>query len=158
MNIYDAAMNKLSTRSRTVWELEQYLKQKGFENEEIDRLIDEFKDFGYINDNNYCHEYFRYAFGKGKSKFRVFNELKQKGIAGDVISIAFDNYEEPVDEKVIARREAEKILSAEGGLKEAPISEKIIARIGRRLSSKGFSAGLIYEIIGDLRDEHNREN
>ena len=60
MHINDAALRYLSSRSRTVFEMKKQLSQKGFAEEEINSLISEFKDCGYLDDLRYCQEYFHY--------------------------------------------------------------------------------------------------
>lgn len=151
MNIHDIAARRLSTGSRTCKELKDYLLKKDFTQEEIDKLILEFIDYGYLNDERYCHEYFSYAFGKGKSKSRAFYELRTKGIEQSVIDIAYEEYEGDTDERKRAMEECRKILKkcdVEDGDK---IPEKVLGRIARNLNSKGYSADIIYSIIGEIR-------
>ncbi len=93
MHINDAALRYLSSRSRTVFEMKKQLSQKGFAEEEINSLISEFKDCGYLDDLRYCQEYFHYAFGKGKGKRLVLNELREKGVDQADIDIAFEEYD-----------------------------------------------------------------
>ena len=112
MNIYDSALRRLSAQPRTEFELRKYLNDKGFMNSEIDDVISEFLSCGYLDDAAFCADYFRYAFGKGWGRKRIVSELKKKGVDAEVIQNAFADYEEenPVDERTIARQEAEKIL------------------------------------------------
>lgn len=157
MNINEAALRHLSNRSRTVAEMEKHLKQKGFGEEEIKEVIAEFKDYGYLNDSRYCSEYFRYAFGKGKGKRKVFQELREKGVDSACIEIAFDDFDaeygEEYDERTMAREEAAKVLRMADFDPESgePVPEKIIGRIGRKLQSKGYGSDIIYSVIGELR-------
>ena len=151
MSISDVAARKLSGGSRTTKELRDYLLEKGFKEEETDSLIREFTDYGYLDDERYCHQYFRYAFGKGKAKNRVFYELRTKGISQNLIDIAYDDYEGDTDERTRAMDEAMKILNSASIEEGEPVPEKILGRIGRRLSSKGYSSDIIYSIIGEVR-------
>ena len=151
MNISDVAARRLSTGSRTSRELKEYLLKKEFKEEEVDELIREFTDYGYLNDERYCHEYFRYAFGKGKSKNRVFYELRTKGIKQNLIDIAFEDYEGDTDERKRAMAEAIKILERSSIGDGEAVPEKILGRIGRNLNNKGYSSDIIYSIIGDIR-------
>ena len=151
MNINDAALRYLSSRSRTVFEMKRQLGQKGFEEKEIDDLIAEFRDCGYLNDLRYCQEYFQYAFGKGKGKRLVFNELREKGVDQAVIDIAFEEFDLDVDEVSRAREEAAKVLRIAEIEVGQPIPEKILARIARKLQSKGYNSDTIYSVIGDMR-------
>lgn len=151
MNINDAALRHLSSRSRTVFEMKKHLQQKGFEEEQIKALIEEFSSCGYLDDLRYCQEYFNYGFGKGKGKRRVFNELREKGVDQGVIDIAFGEYDLEIDEVGRAREESAKVLRMAGIEDGQPVPEKILARIGRKLQSKGYNSDTIYRIIGDLR-------
>ena len=49
----------LSRRFRTEEEVRQHLRGKGYEEEEIARAVDDLKDYGYINDFDYCQAYYR---------------------------------------------------------------------------------------------------
>ncbi|WP_419022938.1 regulatory protein RecX [Emergencia sp.] len=151
MNINDAALRYLSSRSRTVFEMKKQLGQKGFTDEEIGALIADFRECGYLDDLRYCQEYFHYAFGKGKGKRLVFNELREKGIDQADIDIAFEEYDLEMDEVSRAREEAAKVLRMAEIEDGQPVPEKIIGRIARKLQSKGYSSDTIYNIIGDMR-------
>ena len=151
MDVRDAAARRLAGGSRTCRELKDYLLKKEFKETEIDQLIKEYVDYGYLNDERYCHEYFRYAFGKGKSKSRVFYELRTKGISQNLIDIAYEEYEGDTDERGRAMEAAMKILRSADIHDGDIVPEKILGRIGRNLSSKGYSSDIIYSIIGDLR-------
>lgn len=151
MDVRDAAARRLAGGSRTCKELKEYLLKKEFKEEEIDELIKDYIDYGYLDDERYCHEYFRYAFGRGKSKSRAFYELRTKGISQNLIDIAYEEYEGDTDERGRAMEAAMKILRNAGIEDGDSVPEKILGRIGRNLSSKGYSSDIIYSIIGDLR-------
>lgn len=151
MDVRDAAARRLAGGSRTCKELKDYLLKKEFKEAEIDELIKDYIDYGYLDDERYCHEYFRYAFGKGKSKSRAFYDLRTKGISQSLIDIAYEEYEGDTDERGRAMEAAMKILSNAGIEDGDTVPEKILGRIGRNLSSKGYSSDIIYSIIGDLR-------
>lgn len=156
MNVREAAVRKLGTRSRTVKELKDYLIKKEFSIEEIDETIEELLDYNYLNDSRYCLEYFRYAFGKRKSKQCVFIELKNKGVNLDTVQLMYEEYidgDDVINEKDKAEAECEKILRNAGLTVEDPVTQKIIGKIGRRLSGLGYPADIIYSIINSLKRE-----
>lgn len=154
-NIYDAALRYLSSRSRSIFEMKKYLSGKGFDAEEIEALISDFCQCGYLDDGAYCLSYFRYAFGRGKGKKKVFYELREKGVDQTVMEIAFEDFQEEegeaFDERARAFAEAEKVLRLSDLSPGEPVSEKIVARIGRKLQSKGYSSDVIYSVIGQVR-------
>ena len=91
----------------------------------------------------------------------VFAELKEKGIDSDIIQFTFEDLEEAYDEKHRAWDEAAKVLRmADVELDEKHqvldqckdrVDEKLIAKVGRRLQSKGYGSDTIYYVIGELR-------
>ena len=152
MDIRDTAAKYLAYRSHTCREMRKHLQQKGFAEEEIAAVIADFIECGYLDDNRYCMQYFDYAFGKGKGKRLVFSELKEKGVDSDTIQFAFEDWDGDYNEKERAMEEAMKVLRlADADLKPGAVDAKIIARIGRRLQSKGYSSDVIYSVIGELR-------
>ncbi len=158
LEIKDAALRYLSSRSRTVFEMTKYLQEKGFSAEAAALLTEEFQALGYLDDQRYCREYFRYGFGKGKGKKRVFYELREKGVDPNLVEIAFEDYlaEEGTDydERGRALAEAEKVLRMADLTREDALSEKVLARIGRKLQSKGYSGDIIYSVLGELRGRY----
>lgn len=149
-NIYDAAYRHLASRSRSVKEMRQHLLKNEYNEEEVNSIIEEFLQCGYLNDFNFALEYCRYAAGKGKGKRRIFAELAEKGIAKDVAEIAFDEFadsDEGYSEEEAARQAAAKILRLAGIEEGEQVPDKVRARIARNLAQKGFGTDLIYRII-----------
>lgn len=144
MNINEAALRHLANRSRTEGEMIKHLKSKGFDDEEIKETVEELKTFRYIDDSRYCEEYFRYAFGKGKGKRKVFAELREKGVNSQAIEIAFEDYEaeEGTDERARAMEEAEKVLRLADIDREAgdEISEKFLPALAESCSQRVMTA------------------
>lgn len=149
MNIKDTALRYLASRPRTCGEMRKFLRQKGFEEMEIEDTIEGLRNRRYLNDADYCRQYFDYAFGKGKGMFRVKRELEEKGVESSVIQIAFEDYEAEETEFERAKKQAEKIAAG----KQA--DRKLAARIGRRLSALGYSSELIYRIVGIYMGDRN---
>lgn len=161
IDIRDVAAKYLAYRSHTTAEMRKHLEQKGFGTEDIEDVIRDFIEFGYLDDERYAKEYFDYAFSKGKGKRVVFQELKEKGIDSDIIQFAFEDMEDEYDEKGRAREEAAKILrmadvdfDEEGRVLDQcrdRVDEKLVAKVARRLQSKGYGSDTIYSVIGELR-------
>ena len=161
IDIRDVAAKFLAYRSRTVEEMRKHLKEKGFDGEDIDGLVQDFVEYGYLDDDAYARQYLEYAFAKGKGKRVVFAELKEKGIDSDVMQFAFEDMEEEYDEKGQAWEEARKVLRSAGvefdfhdeicEESKSHIDEKLIGKVARRLQSKGYSSDTIYSVIGELR-------
>ena len=158
MDIDECAAKKLSHKAMSAKELKDYLAKKGYGREEIDRVIENMLDFGYLNDTRFAEEFLIYDLGRGRSKKKAFFDLRQKGVSEEDIQKGFneylDEFGEP-DDHASAMNEAVKVLHAadlEAGEKiPDEIRQKVEGRIARRLFTRGFSQSLIYEILAELR-------
>ena len=98
MDVREKAVSYLNSRPRTRQELIRHLKDKGFSENEILETVDELEQYHYIDDLAYSRMYFEYGFQKGRGRMRIRRELAEKGVAADVIEIAFEELEEIPDE------------------------------------------------------------
>ena len=159
LNIAEVAARRLSYKSRTAHELAMYLEEKGFEEELIKSTIQEFKDIGYLDDERFAQDYFRYASAKGWAKARAIRELKRKGIPQEVAVAAYEEYLEEFgetdDESALAI--AKKMITADMLDERGRLVEKYKARVARRLFNYGYGTSVIYaainQAVSDLTDE-----
>lgn len=142
MDIRDTAAKYLSSRMRTCKEMSEHLIKKGYSEEEIQEVIEEFKDFHYLDDEEYCRQYVDYACGKGEGRLRIRQELAEKGVDREIIGFALEDYYDRDTELDRAMKQAEKILSGK------TVDEKMKGRLGRRLISLGYSTDVVYKVIG----------
>ena len=89
MDVREKAVSYLNSRPRTRQELIRHLKDKRFSENEILETVDELEQYHYIDDLAYSRMYFEYGFQKGRGRMRIRRELAEKGVAADVIEIAF---------------------------------------------------------------------
>ena len=75
-----------------------------------------------------------------------------------MMEIAFADFTEELleegtvfDEKKQALSEAEKVLRLSEIPQGEPVPEKILAKIARKLQSRGFGSDVIYSVLGELR-------
>jgi regulatory protein len=151
-DVRESAVRYLSVKVRTKQQVAQYLKRKGFDEDEIRAAVDELEECRYINDLEYSRLYFEYGFEKGRGISRIKRELTEKGVPSDIISRAFEELEYVPDQY----DEAEKI--AHGMLSGVDIDSldydgmrRLQAKIGRRLMSRGFSSDVVYRTINSIR-------
>ena len=142
MDIKDTALKYLASRARTSGEMKRHLTEKGFEQEQIRELIDQLKELRYLDDEDYCIRYFEYAFAKGKGIMRVKRELEEKGVKREGIDLSWEEYDPSETELSRAEKQAAKV--AEGRTPD----QKLIGKIGRKLTSLGYSSDIIYQVIG----------
>ncbi len=163
MDIQQIAIKYLSYRERSSYEVSQFLKGKGFSHEEIASTLMGLEELGYVNDDRYCEAYIRYSITKGKASLRIRQELKEKGIRGDKVDLFLEEMLDNQTEKENALREAEKLLRKNGWLEPSGgtseedesygggLDEKLKGKIGRRLSTMGYSSGVIYSVLEKLK-------
>lgn len=180
---FDAACRKLASRMRTEKEIRIHLKKLEFDDDTIDKAVSNLTELGYIDDEKYCAEYFKYAKTKGKADARIVRELVEKGIARETAKNVIEDVRETAAEmqRYMNEYDGESVefgatdyrtdeypsdsrLAYEIGLKmmKSQLEEgketdqKFLARVGRRLASLGYDSGIVYNILGKLR-KYGRE-
>lgn len=84
---HERALGLLAVRPRSRRELEQRLRQAGFEAEEIEDVLERLERVGLIDDAAFARQLADYQFGSRKAGRRaVTSALIQKGIAADVVA------------------------------------------------------------------------
>lgn len=147
MDSRDAALKYLAHRNRTTLEMRTHLLEKGYERVETEETIRNLLELKYLDDYNYAREFMRYGVSKGRGILRIKNELIQRGVTIDTIEMAKGD-EEAMGE-VLGISEFERAMEqAEKTVGEQEITEKIIGKLGRRLSMLGYSMDVVYKVIG----------
>lgn len=149
---FECAAKKLDSRPLTVFEMKQYLKQRDYSPEEIQQAVDSLVDYKYLDDSAYCETFFRYAAGKNWSWRRIRTELAIRGVDTNMAEILWEDFADSagVREIELARAEAEKVLRLADLGPEDAVPDRVRARIARRLAARGFSAGIIYDVLGEF--------
>ncbi len=145
--LYDYALGALARRMRSVAELKRLLRNRVEADTEIGKTLVELivvrlKDHGYLNDAKYATAFSSYRRDNEKfGRMRVVNDLKAKGVHGDVIEKAVSSVYDDVKEESLARA----YLRRKRLLK--PKDQKQTARIFRNLMRAGFGSKTIFTIL-----------
>lgn len=149
MEIRDCSILFLTRKSRSSYEVEKHLIDKGFKKDEIEEEIRFLKEFHYLDDTGYCRRYLEQSLEKGRSLFRIERELKERGIF-------FECFEEALIEAGIAdKKELERERAVAQAKKIAAgqtLTEALFGKIGRKLFAQGFNTDIIYSAISFVRD------
>lgn len=144
--LYEYAIGALGRRMRTVAELKRLMRNKVREQPHAELLVDvviaRLKEQKYLNDTAYAESYSR--FRKENEKFgrrRVEQDLKAKGVHGDIIEKTVGAAYDDVNEERLAR----EFLSRKR-LKK-PADQKQAARVFRTLVRAGFGTRVIFKIL-----------
>lgn len=165
----ESAIKKLNTRQRTEKEIADFLKEKEYTQEVISTVICQLKELNYVDDAEYCRQYFKYSKKKNKADYRIIKELNQKGIASDLAKKVFNNLrnqesgrmlffdpEVELDDKKLALSVGMQMMENQVQSGKEPDS-KFFARIGRRLATLGFDSGTVYSVLRELENSVERK-
>ena len=142
------AIKLLSIRKRSVFEITKRLRQKKFTGDITDKVIKELFKYKYLNDEEFAEAYIndRVNFNPHGS-FLIRKELREKGIAEDIISEKIKELLPEEKEVRLAKKTAEKKLEHSDKKLD---KNKIYQKIGAHLQSKGYSSCIIREVLEDI--------
>jgi regulatory protein len=147
--LYDYAVGALARRMRSVAELKRLLRNRVEADTEIGKTLVELivvrlKDQGYLNDAKYATAFSSYRRDNEKfGRMRVVNDLKAKGVHGDVIEKAVSSVYHDVKEESLAR----DYLRRKRLQKPKDRDQRQAARIFRQLTRAGFGSKTIFTIL-----------
>ncbi len=153
-SLYEYAVGALGRRMRTVAEIKRLMRSRVNDQPHADLLVEvvvaRLKQYKYLNDTMYAESYTR--FRKENEKFgrlRVTQDLKAKGVHGDIIDSAVHSAYDEINEEQLAR----EFLHRKRITK--PESQKQAARVFRTLMRAGFPGRIIFRILKkwDVDDE-----
>jgi len=145
--LYDYAVGALARRMRSVAELKRLLRNRVEADTEIGKTLVELivvrlKDQGYLNDAKYATSFSSYRRDNEKfGRMRVINDLKAKGVHGEVIEKAVSSVYDDVKEETLARDYLRRKRL------QKPKDQKNAARIFRNLLRAGFGSKTIFTIL-----------
>ncbi|MCX7843381.1 MAG: recombination regulator RecX [Clostridia bacterium] len=136
-NAKSTAVKYLALRLRSGWEVAMKLAAEGYDSEVVERVVEELRSIGYINDKIYAQKYiFDRSKLKPKSKKMLKLELEQKGVSSGIIEEVLSDWE--IDEVSVA----EGLIRRKFG-KYNLKDEKVFKKIQAFLHHRGFS----FEVI-----------
>ncbi|MCL4389773.1 MAG: RecX family transcriptional regulator [Patescibacteria group bacterium] len=132
--LFNTALNFLSYRPRSEWEVQHKLKFKSQNAKLVDAVVEKLKGMGQINDEEFAQWYTdqRRTF-RPKGKRAIEMELRRKGVQSDTIKQLSSN---PINEVELAKRALEKFRG-----------EKTRPRLERFLASRGFDWQTIEDVV-----------
>lgn len=140
---FNRAARYLSLRPRSVKEIEDYLIKKDFTPTATAAAIARLKDLKFLNDEEFGKNFMRgRQVYKGRSKYFVKYELKQKGLAENVIN---EVTEDAQDDLTTAKAFVEHKKRIYSHLDKLEFKEKMM----RLLQSRGFSFDIIKSVLKD---------
>ena len=142
MSAKSVAVRLLSRREHSAFEIRDKLLKRDFDSEEIDRVIIELQQGGWLSDERFAEAYIRMRQLKGFGPVRIAMELNERGVKEHIV----DDYLHADDDSW--RQTLEQQYRKK--YKDKPIddySDK--AKRIRFLQYRGFALDVIYQVVKD---------
>lgn len=140
---FERGLKLLAIRPHFRAELERKLRQRGYEDSEVEAALDRLASLGHLNDAATAG-----AFAESRQRRqlegprRLRAELARRGVGAAVIQEAVENQQAGSDERGAAKTVAEKWLA------RRPVNaEKDRAALARHLDRRGFTPAVIAETL-----------
>jgi len=128
------ALRCLARREYAKAELVSKLQQKSYKLSEINPVLTDLEQRGYLSDERYADLVVRSRINGGYGPFKIKVELKQKGVSETIIDSVFNEYS--VNWFDLARMTLEKRF---GHAEDSSISPNEFAKRARYLTNRGFN-------------------
>ena len=132
-SVREAAMNLLARREHSTRELCDKLLVRGFEEDEITPVLQLLSREGLLSDERFTESFIHWRMERGSGPLKIRAELRQRGVADEIIAAWLDER----DRMWLERAEAVRRKKFGAAL---PVEYKEKARQARFLQYRGFSA------------------
>jgi len=135
-------MNLLARREHSTQELRDKLLTRGFENDEIVPALQTLSREGLLSDERFTESFIHSRMERGSGPVKIRAELRQRGVADEIIS----NWLDERDRVWLERAETVRCKKFGSAL---PVDYKEKARQARFLQYRGFSAEHTRQVLRD---------
>jgi regulatory protein len=151
---YLSALKLLNYRARTRKEIGQKLKEKGYDPDQIDLVVERLANVGLVEDTRYAQMWVenRNEYHPRSQRF-IQMEMKHKGIEDDVIRNALES---SADDLELATRAAKQQLRKYEHLEWSEFRQKLGAFLMRRGFSYGTIAPVVRSMWETMQDDPNQ--
>jgi regulatory protein len=137
---YSDALRLLAGRELSAAEVRRRLLDRDHPPDEVDAAIERLSESGALDDGRVARAHARTAANiKGRGRLRIARELREKGIAQDVISAAMADVFGELDERALVSRAIEKKLRG----RPRPTDAAGYARLYQHLMRQGFAPAVV---------------
>jgi len=138
-----SAQKSLAMREHSKFQLINKLKNKSFDTDIINSVLEHLHNSGFQSDERYTEEYIRYRQNSGYSYEKIVYELKSNGISSDVININLCKFSDDYD----VLFEFAKLKIRDRDLEE----QKVLARHINNFKARGFENSIILKVIENIK-------
>ena len=144
----DYAFKLLSYRPRSIKEIRNRLKKKDYSSKVILEVIKSLKRLKFLNDKEFSRMWVESRINtRPMGRYRLKQELIQKGIDRDLIEKTLSSYREKEEIKLVRELAQRKLGKSYQNLDEVTTKRRLHGFLQRR----GFSYDIIQEVMKELR-------
>jgi len=144
--LYSTSMRLATGFIRSEFQIRQKLKQKEYNENQINLAIDKLKNLNLIDDSKFAENFINYSVSKKWGSFKLKYELSKRGINPDEYLELLNNLLPNENQLVSATELANRKLKL---ISNKPI-QKQKESIYRHLISKGFNNGIIKDVLKEI--------
>jgi regulatory protein len=134
------AVKLLSRREHSAFEIRHKLRQRDFDDTEIEQAVDELVRSGWLSDERFTEAYIRMRRLKGYGPVRIAMELNERGVDESLVNRYM--YADDADWDAVLRQQYEKKYR---NTRASDYNDK--AKRIRFLQYRGFTLDAIYQLI-----------
>ncbi len=139
------ALMLLDYRERSLREIKMRMRQKGYEEKLIEKVVKYLKDRNLINDKRFTRLWAENRIKKGYGSWRIQSELEQKGVNREMADEILKDLYSGINEVQIA---LDLVRKKRGVLKE---SQRLTERVSNLLRRRGFSFEVISNVVEEIQ-------
>lgn len=138
--LYQAALRALGRRAHSRFELRRYLQKRSDDPAAIRRTLHRLSERGYLDDYRFALAFASYrARVKRFGRYRIARELRQRGVADEIIERALAEVLGEIDESEVVRARLGRRLRH----RKLPLGARDVAKLYQGLLRAGFSSEII---------------
>ena len=164
----EVALDCLSRRALTHYELETRLKEKGYESSEVNEVLEKMKEFGYLNDQELALTVSQNRL-KRYSRRRVLQDLQNRGLVSQVIEQALKATYSSEEEFQQCLTLAKRWWVQEGKRWEQRIQEKpskrsvprelwLQQKVAQKLVQRGYPSSMVRNVLYQVQTINNGDD
>jgi len=150
------AVRALSQRAHSIGELRCKLVQRANQPDDVDKVIYNLHDYGYLNDQRFAESYAGARLdNQGLGKSRVLRDLRARKVSAGVAEQAVAQVYREVDEMELIEKFLARKVRTKTPLPEALGDPKQLASVYRKLIHAGFAPSNAIQALKRIAKEHD---
>ncbi len=142
---YISAVRLLGIREHNEQELREKLSQKHYDAMIIDDVIEQLKQYDYLNEYRYAETFLRSRLNKGETPWLAAQKARQKGAEQGALKLALEDAEQGFD----AWAACKAVLDKRDPMGQYKQDKRMWQRQMRYLQNKGYDINTILQVMNN---------